>query len=65
MDKAQIAKELTLAIVDKIRPVDVANNASMNESLAKETAKAYRIIYESLNELDKEDTTGPVNVKTF
>ncbi len=56
MSKEQIAKELTLAIINKLLPTDQSNAVSFNKSLADEVAKAYNSIYASLN-IVKEDET--------
>lgn len=54
MSKEQVAKELTLAIVDKLLPTDRNDAASFNTALVSEVAKAYNTFYELLN-IDEEE----------
>jgi hypothetical protein len=62
-DKYEIAKELTLAIIDKIKPVNLADNQSINQSYVEEINKAYTSFYNNLKQIEKENYIGPVNIR--
>jgi len=48
----EIAKELTLAIIDKIRPTENSTDETMNKSLANEVSKTFTIIYKAIKSVD-------------
>lgn len=60
MSKEEIAKELTLAIIDKIRAVDTLTNETMNTSLALEVAKAYTTILQNIPDTNKHGKASSV-----
>lgn len=60
MSNEEIAKELTLAIVEKIRSTDTTTTEKMNASLALEVAKAYTIILENIPEVSKSGKASSV-----
>ncbi|MGF9912726.1 hypothetical protein ABEX47_17690 [Paenibacillus ehimensis] len=49
--KAQIAKELTLAIADKIRPTNNQNSEVINKSYLEELNKAFEMFYKTVDSL--------------
>jgi hypothetical protein len=55
MEKNEIALNLTLSIVGRIKPVDTTTGEAMNASLASEVAKAHNIILESIQESGEQE----------
>jgi hypothetical protein len=62
LDKYQIAKELTLAIVDKIKPTNLTNQKTANQSYIEEVCKAYISFFNTLKQIEKDNYIGPVKI---
>jgi hypothetical protein len=44
----EIAKELTIAMIDRIRAIDETSRETLNKSLADEVSKAYTTIHKAV-----------------
>lgn len=63
MDKYSIAKELTLALINKLEPSIPIIKA---EEAAQHIAKMYQVFFEALREIEnKNSLKGSINVKNL